>query len=849
MPLRILGLIILVCASVAHAEQPIDRGREAVRLELLAGRSGLCALNVAAHPDDEDGATLAWLRRVAGVETHLVLATRGEGGQNEAGPELGAELAARRSRETEEAARILGCKVWYLNCPDFGFSKSDAETLKVWDHDRALERLVRIIRTVKPDLLFTNHDPLGTDHGHHRATGQLLLEAFDAAADPQRFPEQLAKDDLQAWAPAKLYRRLWQPTEETVTLDGGRIDAALGHAPAEFAAWALERHATQGMQRDIRPGDKALRHYLLLKSRLPKPAQAERSLLDGLEPAVYRPLHLQPFSTGKSDATDTVAAIHALQRDITGSASWALEQLDPAPEKSVWLLRTAWESLNVARGELPQEPWPQERQARARRHLEAGLAAALGLRLDARPDDALVCAGQRVKINLRAVNAGPHPIALKKLQFSTEPGWHCEAIQVPTDPLPPGAVYETEAFVTPETRAYPNAPAHRFLEGRYAAGVPVSVTATVQYDGVEFATPASEIALNLAPAYETRIEPDPVLVFDDPDRPDNAEVTVRARLVVTGHRREPWTLYGKLEDNKRHVTQTVQESILAFEREDQAISRDLGFTVQVKDFRTGPYEAATVLWDAQVRYPSPSIRVIRIPLKLPTPLHVGLVSTYDRATGEALERMASQHTGLRVFPLTPDDLRGSDLNALHTIVLDLRATQYRPDVLENRERLKQFMEQGGHVVCLYHKDFDWNEADEDARGRGFFRGQGGGGAIAPYPISLSFRRVTDEHAAVRLIDPTHPLLTKPNKLWDADWEGWVQERGVYFPSKWDPKYKALLESHDAGEEPLDGGLLIAPVGKGSFVYTSFVWYRQLRAGVPGAYRMLANLIAYPRVKE
>ena len=187
-------LAALACALCAGGETPpeppFERGADLIRLELLAAHTGLCALSVAAHPDDEDGATLAWLRRMGGVEVHLCLATRGEGGQNESGPELGAELALKRTRETESAARILGAKVWYLNLPDFGYSKSPEETLKVWNHDEALGRLVRVIRIVQPDILFTNHNPEGTDHGHHVATAKLVFEAYEAATDPKRYPSR-----------------------------------------------------------------------------------------------------------------------------------------------------------------------------------------------------------------------------------------------------------------------------------------------------------------------------------------------------------------------------------------------------------------------------------------------------------------------------------------------------------------------------------------------------------------------------------------------------------------------------------------------------------------------------------
>ena len=205
-PLRLLRPLVAFASATAE-DAPFETGLELIRNELLCAKTGLRALAVAAHPDDEDGGTLSFLRRTLGVETHLCLSTRGEGGQNESGPELGADLAVVRTHEIEAASKILGAKAWYLNLPDFGYSKSPEETLKIWGHDEALKRLVRIIRLVRPNIIFTNHDPEGHDHGHHVATGRLVVEAFDAAADPKMFPEQMKEDGTQAWAVQKLYIR------------------------------------------------------------------------------------------------------------------------------------------------------------------------------------------------------------------------------------------------------------------------------------------------------------------------------------------------------------------------------------------------------------------------------------------------------------------------------------------------------------------------------------------------------------------------------------------------------------------------------------------------------------------
>src|ERR1043165_1546706 len=263
-----IAAYLLAASRVFAAEPPFERGAELIRNELRIAATGIRALAVAAHPDDEDGATLSYLRH-AGCETHICFFTRGEGGQNEAGPEVGAQLAVLRTREIDQACAILGAKPWFLNLPDFGFSKSVDETLKVWNHDVALERLVRIIRRVRPHIVITNHNPDGTDHGHHRAAGKLLAEAFDAAADPEKFPAQIKDDGLKPWSITRIYLRHFAQPGSAITVDVSKRDGIGGLSPSEIGALALSRHASQGMLRSLKAGERELRHFSILTSRGP----------------------------------------------------------------------------------------------------------------------------------------------------------------------------------------------------------------------------------------------------------------------------------------------------------------------------------------------------------------------------------------------------------------------------------------------------------------------------------------------------------------------------------------------------------------------------------------------------
>jgi len=826
----ILGTLAIALA-VARAGEPVvfERGAELIRTEFHVAATGLRAMSLAAHPDDEDGGTLAFIRREWGFETHLCQFTRGEGGQNESGPELGADLAVLRTAETEAACKILGAKAWYLNLPDFGYSKSVEETLKVWGHDVALERLVRIIRIVRPHVLFMNHDPEGTDHGHHRTAGRIAVEAFDAAADATKFPEQMKEDGTQPWSVSKLYSRRFAPVDATLTFNVANRNPATGLSASDIGALALLQHTSQGMQRNMKAGESDPRYFKLLKSRV-KSAGKEIYMSDNLkEPELF----LAP----------------------------ELNHGDEIPKDPASLVQMVLSTLNKHK----------TMDAGRRRHLERAVSEATGIVTEARVSDDRVTYDEDATVTARVVNRGELSVVFEEPTLVAESArWSFEALSK-QDPvwvakaaaekgalratLKPGESAEYAFKVRALDGAFPNDPPADYngtrneerplLRAIYRMAVVIEQNETEQTVAVETPVP---IRLSQPRAIVAR--PDPVLIFDNPDSKDDLLIQGRFRLAVTNYRKltAPMDLFaGIVPANDAPVD---RPAALNFSAEDETAAREFFFMAPVEKLDRG-VEVKTTVWTAQTNFGGPVIHARRVPLRIPAPLHVAIVKTYDDATLLALKRMEQAGLGLTVAELSADDVLSADLNKYHTVLLDVRATQYRPEVRQARERLLQFMKDGGNVVCMYHKDFDWNDPakGQAVRGAGFFKGRTGGGEIAPFPIELSFGRVTDETAEVRILNPEHPLMKSPNRIWKKDFEGWVQERSVYVPSKWDEKYTALLSSNDPGEKALDGGLLVADVGEGSFIYTGFVWYRQLRAGNPGAYRMLANMISYARLKR
>lgn len=808
----------MLAARSSAADPSFERGAELIRNELRLAATGIRALAVAAHPDDEDGATLSCLRR-EGCETHICFCTRGEGGQNEAGPEVGVQLAALRTREIDEACAILGAKPWFLNLPDFGFSKSVDETMKVWNHDVALERLVRIIRRVRPHIVITNHNPDGTDHGHHRAAGKLLVEAFDAAADPEKFPAQIKDEGLKAWSISRIYLRRFAADGAAITIDVSKRDGLGGLSASEIGAFALSRHYSQGMLRNLKAGERELRHFSILKlPTLHEPWSA--TLLDSLA---------GPFNETPPD-----------QLKLIGAVASSMNAAELENGKLAQSIAARCAAPNLA--------------AETRAHLNRALAEALGLKFEAHADDGYVTAGEKATISLRVANTGALAVKLAKLSFKAEsPKWTLSE-STAVHELKSGQAENVELEVSAAAGAPLSFPPEEHLFAREESRTPVTARAEFSIAFAEGQSTAfsieAPVPLDLAAPYSFSLSPKPLLIFTNQIL---AEL-VDFKLLVTRNTKgkDPSYLAGKFGPKPQPKIEN-KEKIVTLASKGDTTFWDFKQMIPEEDLSRGEVTVPTHAWDQNEYYDSPALRVRRVFLEMPANMRVALVKGTDNQTYDALKRMQDAgvaHGTFHVETPTDEELRTTNLNRYQAIVLDIRSTQQRPQIRAMKERLKTFMNDGGTVICLYQKDFDWNDHGKDpARGVGFFRGTGGGGEIAPYPIELSFERITDEAAPVKILDTQHVLMLQPCRITQKDFDGWVQERGAYFPKKWAPEFTPLLSSGDPGEKPLEGGLLVADVGRGAFIYTSYFWHHQLRNGVPGAYRMLVNMLCYSRMKR
>ena len=720
----------------------------------------LVVMNLAAHPDDEDGSTLATYRGHHDAVAYSVIYTRGEGGQNEAGPELYERLGATRTRETEAAARILGTQVFFLNLYDFGFSKHADEAFDEWSRRRrgfwdtgagrlgadagrraVTAELVRLVRRLKPDVLFTNHDTRtawpDAQHGQHQAVGLSAEAAFHLAADPSYRPDQLVEDGVDLWQPQRLFTRagFWErPDAFDVAVPVSVPCAPVAGGPAELCAdravRAASQHVSQGFD-VFAPRFRRDTTYFVLSQEAPGapplPAGA-RDLGAGLAPAP-RPLTLG-YLVDAGRAT-------------------------PLPGLTV-------DDAAVLPGGVTTARAPS------------------GYRL------ALARAGA-TDLGALAAAAAAGPLR----------------VPVPAGTPPSVPLFQTQYDRRTGTAAPLYVAIGRGGAIRHAGRLPFDVVPPLAID-----LDPAPIELRLRTVLDVAVQP-----YD----PAARAVQVHADL-------DP-DLFSADDIDTESVTLPAEPTSVAVPLDvpaDLAPGRYLAVVSAALDTSDEPIEAlrpAVQLPDVRV---APGLRV-------------GLVRSYDDATEAALRRM-----GAAVVPLDSAALAAGRFGGLDTIVLDIRAALVRPDLRAHIAQVHDWVARGGHLVVGYHKLFEWNtDRDNPETGEPNV-------AITPLPLALGRDRVVDEAAEVTLLQPEHPVFNRPHRIEPRDWDGWVQERGLYFPSSWDPAFVPLLSVGDAGEAPLDGGLLVAPWGRGTVAYSSLVWYRQLAALHGGAHRAFANLVSLPR---
>ena len=751
-------------------------------LERLA--PGASVLYVAAHPDDENTRLIAWLTQVKKLRVGYLSITRGDGGQNLIGKEQGPALGLLRTQELLAARRLDGAEQFFTRARDFGFSKSPAEALRFWGHDRVLEDVVQVYRTFRPDVVLTRFSPVpGETHGHHTASAQLAVEAFARAADPAFAP------GLPPWQARRVAWNAFLDEHDDrskfVQLEVNAYDPLLGLSMGELAGDSRTMHKSQGFgaPRSVAP---AVEFFQLLAGE-PMPA----SPLDGLAATPPPLVQLRP----------------------------------EAPQEALPALLARYAAA------------PGEELAQA-------IVWCAGLSLQAIADDPAVSPGLRLPVTVTATQRTSAPLELVSISLNglllpgpgaIAPGkpWTQKAALGEAQLPPPLASDPAWLRQPPEEGWYPVEPFGDRIRPEPApplwadftlrAGAQTLVLRRpIVYRWVDPVLGERTRAVDLAPP-ATIDAAAGTLLFPDA-APRTLQVTVRASagpVEGTALVEPPEGFAVEPAARPFKLGAVGAEAELSFQVRPAAGARagQLRLVVRIGDavYDRGlrRLEYAHVPWQAW--HPEARVRLARFDLR-----RGGARIGYVDGAGDEVPKVLAQ-LGYQVTPLDEAALRERDLSGFDAIVLGVRAFNTRPWLSALKPRLFAYVERGGVLVTQYNTLSRPPEA------------------VGPYPLTLSHLRVTDETAAVTAADD--PVLRAPNRIGPADFEGWVQERGLYFAEKWDDRYAAPLSMHDPGEPPLRGSLLIARHGKGRFVYTGLAFFRQLPQGVPGAIRLFANLLA------
>ena len=825
-------LILLACsASIAYAQWRPTPPSSVLLHDLRKLQHTSAALYVAAHPDDENTRLISYLANEKLAETAYLSLTRGDGGQNLIGPELREGLGVIRTQELLAARRIDGGTQFFSRANDFGFSKHPDETFTFWNRDSVLADAVWTIRTWQPDVIITRFDPesAGRTHGHHTASAMIAIEAFHAAADPTRFPEQL-RQGVSTWQARRiLFNTSWwfygsqeafdkADKSELFTVDAGTYYPLLGTSNGEMAAHSRSQHASQGFGSSAQRGSE--NEYLRLLA-----------------------------GDNAEDRSDLFAGIDQSWARLPGGA--AVGQVLAKAEQNFDVSRPAKILPQLLEARRLMQDLPPSRYRNVKLPaLNRLIADVLGIYAEAVATDSIASPGQTLAIDYEIIarNADAHQLSLTQL------GLHNGSATTPFDTvaqLMPNKRLSGKTSLTLGTHT--SNP--YWLEGQATEGMYAAPGYDLRGRGEN--PPAATVVVSLTVDQQpVRLEVPVLYKRTYPDRGERYQPLVVVPAVSVGFAESVYLL-----PNEQPQTVTVRVTPLINGSYTGQLALDLpagwratpdrhqvhltpgspGGTYMFSltpSGKTGEFALQAVLrstdgepYDRDVkllRYPHIPVQVMAGPASARA-VRLGLTRAgkrigYITGAGDAVPD-ALRAVGYTVDDLSAGDISPSNLDRYDALVLGVRAYNTQAWLPGLNDELLDYVKRGGTMVVQYNTDrgLDMNK-------------------LAPYPLQLSRDRVTVEDAPVNFVSATDPVLNKPNKLSQNDFTGWVQERGLYYPKTWDERYRPVLEMNDPGEDPTRGALLVADYGKGHYVYTGLSFFRELPAGVPGAYRLFVNLL-------
>ncbi|MBK9316197.1 MAG: PIG-L family deacetylase [Acidobacteria bacterium] len=874
LPLLLIAQVILI--SVTADTRPVaeDRGASGLAISLRRLQTIASMLHTAAHPDDESTELLAYVARAQGARVAYLSLNRGEGGQNGIGPELGESLGVIRTEELLAARKLDGAEQYFTRAYDFGFTLSPEETLQKWNRDEVLGDMVRVIRMMRPLVVVVGFSGTSRDgHGQHQVAGMLTPEAIKAASDPSRFPEQINDEGLQPWKVLKVYGRVFGPCQgNCAEFDVGEFDPVTGRSYAELAADGRSRHRSQdfGM---IQARGSQVRTFPRWQSSIDLPAR-ETSLFTGIDISITG---IAAFAGQEGERLKP-----ALQKIQDLAAKALLEFRVEQPESIASHLAAGLREVRHLRADLKgidavSRATVDGMLGRKEQEFSDALIRAHGVVVDALSNSEMVTPGESVDVRTNVyIGSGKRtgPDFRKKiepsLQLTVPAGWRIEPgpaeeeapvgqlaflrsrekpdlfssfrVTVPQDE-PPTQPYWLAGPRTREQfdwndkmpRNLPFAPPSVMAQVAITLnGERVVINQPVEYRFADKTFGEIRRGLKVAPALTLTVQPSLLVIPSGSKnrmREISIEITHNARRRAEGSVKLVAPQGWKIESDQRP---------LAFTGQNEKTART--FRVTPPAGANGTFEIKAVAESAGATYSTgySAISYPHIEKHLIYHPAVSKVEVFDVNVAENLKvgyimgsgddgPRALAQIGIDVKMIGPDELASGDLSGYDTIVLGIRVYEVNQNVIANNKRLLDYVAGGGTLIVQYNKT-------EFERGN-----------FAPYPVKMGRGlRITDEYAPVKILLPDHPLFNFPNRITGDDWKGWVQERGLYFLNEWDSRYTALLEAPNESGALLKGGQLITQYGKGNYIFTGYSWFRQFPAGVPGAYRLFANLISLPK---
>lgn len=863
---------------------PSDRGAAGLWQRLLRLQTTASALYTAAHPDDEQGGTLAYLSRGQGVRTSLLTLNRGEGGANAIGSELFDGLGLIRTEELLVSDRYYGLDDQYFTTLiDYGYSKNLDESLRKWGRENVLRDVVRVIRINRPLVVISRYYGGPRDgHGNHETAGAVTQEAFEMAGDPDRFPEQIREEGLRPWQPLKLYRsnlrskRISGPVVEPpdqrwhVNINAGTFSPWLGESYEEYASLGLsfQRSQTSGRRRE-RSGEH--HHYFeRMQSHVDAPEQ-ESGFFDGMSTSIAGIYDL----LGSKPPDGVSALLLEIERSVSEAVA-AFSVANPAAAAPFLIhgLRLTRKAIRLSDGrdEALFLLTIKERQ------FQDAVNSALGLQFRAvaaplgseEPPSAFgqaanmgpVVPGQRFQVEVSLTNPSSLAIETGKISFESEGDWDAEGNSqdgtvlssgrklvarftavAPRDAAPSRRYYHRESIH--DSRYTIREQKHLHLPGSVPA-----LSAAAEYSlGGEFLQVRGVVhrrEANLPYGYEYReLKIVPALAVN---------VSPANLIVPLGSRRNTVSVDVELLNSASGGIQgelelelpegwVAQPAMQSFDFSQANAGRNFSFSVTAPRLRAGTYEMSVVAraggkeyrqgyqtirhrdYEIQYLYRDAVTRVTGVDLRIAPQLRVGYIMGVGDNVPSGIRQM-----GADVTLMGPDELATGDLGSYGAIVVGTRAYAVRRDLINYNQRLLEYARAGGNLIVLY-------QTQEFVPAK-----------WAAYPADLPRRaeEVSEEDSPVTVLAPDHPVFQRPNRIGSGDFDGWVEQRGSKFFSNWDDAYVPLIATQDQGQEPQRGGWLTAQFGKGFYTYFAYAVHRQLPYSVPGAYRIFANVLSLGR---